>query len=73
MVAPQLEAASSELYNKVRVVKIDSDKNPQWAGKYSIGGLPTLMVFQNGKVQQRIEGALMKEQILQFIEPYYCK
>ena len=73
MVAPQLEAASSELYNKVRVVKIDSDKNPQWAGKYSIGGLPTLMVFQNGQVQQRIEGALMKEQILQFIEPYYYK
>ena len=70
MVAPQLEAASSELRSKVRVAKIDSDKNPQWAGKHSVGGLPTIMVFQNGELQQRIEGALMKDQLLQFVEPY---
>jgi len=63
MMSPQLVAAATELGDTVRVAKIDSDKYPAWASKLAVGGLPTVIVFDGttGKELQRVEGALMKD------------
>lgn len=69
-VAPQLEAAAQELGPKVRFMKIDSDKYQRIASILRIGGLPSLLYFDGGSVSKeikRVEGALMKDQIIDFV------
>jgi thioredoxin len=69
-VAPQLEAAAQDLGPKVRFMKIDSDKHQRIASILRIGGLPTLLYFDGGSVSKeikRVEGALMKDQIIDFV------
>ncbi|KAL9180202.1 hypothetical protein ACHAXT_008172 [Thalassiosira profunda] len=69
MVAPFLVAAAEELGPSVRVIKLDSDKYPRISSVLKVGGLPTLIRFDGGDVSkevQRVEGALMKDQIIDF-------
>eukprot|EP00980_Cylindrotheca_fusiformis_P007690 scaffold1624_cov105-Cylindrotheca_fusiformis.AAC.1 len=66
MMAPQLVQAAEEFGTTVRVAKMDSDKHPQMAGRLKVGGLPTLVLFHNGEEVDRIEGALMKDQLIQW-------
>lgn len=68
MMAPQLREASRVFGNRVRVAKIDTDQHPTQASKLGIQGLPTLLLFQNGKEVARVEGALMKDQVVQWVE-----
>ncbi|KAL3912965.1 MAG: hypothetical protein SGILL_006678, partial [Bacillariaceae sp.] len=69
LVAPQVQAVAETLGQDLRVAKMDSDAHPQMAGKLRVQGLPTLILF-NGQGQEvdRMEGALMKDQMLQWIE-----
>lgn len=68
MMAPQLQQAAAENFgSKIRVAKMDSDKNPQLASKLRVSGLPTLVLFNNGEEIDRIEGALMKDQLVQWV------
>ena len=70
MVAPQLEAAAQELGPTCRVMKIDSDKYQRLASVLRIGGLPSLVYFDGGNVSKevkRVEGALMKDGIVDFV------
>ncbi|PSC68245.1 thiol reductase thioredoxin [Micractinium conductrix] len=50
---------------KVKFVKLDTERYPSIASQYSIGALPTLILFKNGKPVDRIEGALMGDQLKQ--------
>lgn len=68
MMAPQLQQAAAESFgDTLRVVKMDSDKNPRMAGSLKVGGLPTLVLFNNGQEVDRIEGALMKDQLVEWV------
>ncbi|KAL7542398.1 hypothetical protein ACHAXR_011747 [Thalassiosira sp. AJA248-18] len=67
--APLLKEAAAELGPTVRVVKLDSDKYPQISSVLKVGGLPTLIRFDGGDISkevQRIEGALTKDQLIDF-------
>jgi thiol-disulfide isomerase/thioredoxin len=69
-VAPQLEAAAQVLGPTCRFMKLDSDKYQRLASVLRVGGLPTLVYFDGGNVSQevkRVEGALTKDGILDFI------
>jgi len=72
MMAPLLEEAASELGDKVRVAKMDSDQNPGWSSKLAVRALPTILVFdgKTGKQIERVEGALQKAQILQLVKKH---
>jgi thioredoxin 2 len=62
-------AAVDELRQKVRFVKMDTDKYPTQAANWRVQGLPTLILFDNtGKEISRIEGAMMKDQLVQWIK-----
>ena len=56
----------------MRVAKIDSDKYPEWASSLRVQGLPSLIVFDGstGKEVHRIEGAMMKDALLQVLQKY---
>ena len=67
---PHLEAAAAELNGKCRVAKIDCEEYPEWAAKYKIRGLPTVLVIKQGMVIDRLEGAFAKEKIVQVVQPH---
>ena len=67
MMVPILQEVAIELGNRVRVAKMDSDKYPQEASQFHVQGLPTLVLFNNGQEVDRIEGALMKDDLVEWV------
>lgn len=56
MVAPIVEELAEEYDGKVKFVKLNTDENPQIAGKYGIRSIPTLLVFKGGEPVSQIVG-----------------
>jgi thioredoxin 1 len=70
MMEPVLEEVAVAAGKKARVVKVDVDKNPMAANKYSVRGVPTLMLFHKGKVLWRQSGIVQAREILSKIDSY---
>jgi thioredoxin 1 len=68
MMAPVLKELASELGDEVRILKVDVDKNPSAAQVYQVRGVPTFLIFKNGKVLWRASGALPKSQLLEALQ-----
>tara|TARA_R110002049_G_scaffold47065_1_gene136230 strand:- start:25 stop:345 length:321 start_codon:yes stop_codon:yes gene_type:complete len=66
--SPHLDAVSVEMSDKVKVAKINVDENPMVASKYGVRGMPTLMVFKDGKVAATHLGAMSKQAIADWIK-----
>lgn len=62
--SPILKELAVELGDRVRVIKIDVDQNPEIAGRFQIRSVPTLMVFKNGQILWRHSGVVSKSQLL---------
>jgi thioredoxin 1 len=67
MIAPMLEEVSAEYAGKVTIAKLNVDENPETAAKFGIRGIPTLMLFKDGKVAATKVGALSKSQLTAFL------
>jgi thioredoxin 1 len=67
-IAPALESLSEELGEKVTVAKLNIDENPKIPGQFGVRGIPTLMLFKDGKVAATKIGALPKGALLQWVE-----
>ncbi len=63
MMAPELQKFAQKNDGKLRVIKIDIDKNPAVAQQFRIQGVPTLILFKEGKVLWRQSGAMSSGQI----------
>ena len=61
--SPILKELAGELENRIKIIKIDVDKNPEIAMRYSVQGVPTLMLFKNGQVRFRHSGLISKSQL----------
>lgn len=70
MIAPSVKDIAEEYSETLKVGKVDVDDNPAVPGRYGIVGIPTLMLFKNGEVVERITGALPKERIVAQILPH---
>ncbi len=70
MVAPVLEEIAGDHADKISIVKLNIDENPGAARDYSIMSIPTMAVFQGGKLVKSIVGAKPKAAILRELEPY---
>jgi thioredoxin 1 len=58
MVAPALEKLAKEQAGKLIVAKVNTDDNPEWAIKYNVQGIPTMLFFHNGQIVHRQVGML---------------
>jgi thioredoxin 1 len=58
MVAPILDKLAKELAGKVVIAKVNTDENPEWAGRFGVQGIPTMLFVANGKVIHTQVGAL---------------
>ena len=67
---PILDEVATEFGDKVKFVKMNTDDNLETAKNYSISGLPSLLVFKNGKAVERLVGLMPKSSINQNIEKH---
>ena len=63
--APALDAVATEMKGKVKVAKVDVDRNPGITQQYRIQAMPTLMIFKDGKVAAQNVGALVQKKKLE--------
>ncbi len=68
MLAPIIEEIASEMVDKIKVVKMDVQNNPEIPSNLGIRSIPTLMLFKEGKVIATKTGAVPKEIIVQWLE-----
>lgn len=68
IVAPTVEELAKEYTGKIKVMKLNTDDNPDIASKYNIMGIPTLMFFKDGRKLDQIVGAVPKQQLKEKIE-----
>jgi thioredoxin len=70
MMAGMLEQLNSEMKQRLRIVKINTENYPQLASQYQVRALPTLVLFKQGEPTLRIEGVLPVDQLKQRLRPY---
>jgi len=68
--SPILKQLSSQVNGRIRIVKIDVDKNPKVADKFKVRGVPTLILFKSGQPVWRVSGVQSMHQLMQVIEEY---
>ncbi|MCM0041626.1 MAG: thioredoxin [Algoriphagus sp.] len=68
MMQPILEDTSKQLGGKVKILKVDVDKNPLAASKFQVRGVPTLVLFSKGKMVWRQSGVVPTHQLVQIIK-----
>jgi thioredoxin 1 len=70
MVAPVVEEIAEQYNGKLKVVKVNTDENPQVASQYGIRSIPTLMVFKGGSKVDMVVGAVPKTTLATTLEKY---
>lgn len=68
--APILKELSGLMGDRIRILKVDVDKNPKVASNYQIQGVPTLILFKNGQILWRQSGVLPAIQLQQTIQRF---
>ena len=66
--APVVDAVAEEYQGKIKVMKMDVDRNNMTPGRYGIRGIPALLLFKGGKVAEQIVGFVPKETIDQSLK-----
>ncbi|WP_028081924.1 thioredoxin [Solimonas soli] len=70
MVAPALDQLASENGERLKIVKLNVDENPQIPASLGIRGIPTLMLFKDGELAATQVGAVPKSQLAAFVAPH---
>ena len=72
MVAPTLDKLAKDYEGKLLVTKVNTDENPEWATKFGVQGIPTMLFVSGGKIAHRQVGALpegmLRDVVEQFLE-----
>jgi thioredoxin 1 len=70
MMTPVIKEIAQDMSGKMKVIKIDTDKNPAVSSQYGIQGIPTFILFKNGKILWRQSGAMPKHQMANEIRKF---
>ena len=70
MIAPVLEELNGELEGKASIVKVDVDDNQGTASKYGVMSIPTLLLFKDGEIVEKVVGFQPKEALASLIEKH---
>lgn len=69
-ISPIIDEIAEEYKGKIKVVKINTDENVRTAQEYSISGIPSLLIFNNGEAVERLVGLMQKQNLISSIEKY---
>lgn len=67
LMAPLVETVASSYGDRLKVIKMEVDPNPESVAKYKVEGVPAFRFFHNGEVKQATEGAIPKQKLEEFI------
>lgn len=67
---PILDTVKAELGDAIKIIKIDVDKNQPLAAEYQVRGVPTMILFKDGKQLWRQSGVLQKHELVQIIQSH---
>jgi thioredoxin 1 len=70
MVAPVVDEIASQYEGQLKVVKLNTDENPQVASQYGIRSIPTLMIFKGGQKVDMVVGAVPKTTLANTLDKY---
>jgi thioredoxin 1 len=70
MMPPILKQVKDAMGDKVKIIKIDVDKNPSAASAYRVQSVPTLMIFKNSETKWRQSGVMQANQLQQVVEQF---
>ncbi|WP_404404199.1 thioredoxin [Jeotgalibacillus malaysiensis] len=70
MIAPVLEELDSDMGDKVKIVKLDVDENQETASKYGVMSIPTLVVFKDGEIVDKVVGFQPKEALEELLNKH---
>lgn len=70
MLAPILKQVKAHMGDAVKIVKIDVDKNAALAAKYQVRGVPTMILFKDGKLLWRQSGVMQKNDIIRVLQSH---
>ena len=70
MLTPTIEALATEYQGKVKVCKLNVDEANDIAAKYQVMSIPTIIVFNKGKIVKQIVGVVPKEKLEEAVKPY---
>lgn len=70
MLAPELVSLKESMEDKMAIVKINVDKNQELAGIYQVRGVPTMILFKDGKILWRQSGYMNAKQIENTVKTY---
>lgn len=62
-IAPTIDALAADYAGKIKVGKVNVDENPGTPAKYGVRGIPTVILFKDGKVLDQVVGAVPKSQL----------
>lgn len=68
MVAPIVDELATEYAGKLKVMKLNTDENPEFAGRYQVMSIPTIVFFKNGQPVEKLIGARPKRQFKEVID-----
>ena len=68
--SPTIDAVASEYAGKIKVGKLDVDSNGGTAMRYNVRGIPTLLLFKDGRVVEQRVGAIGKSEVQRMLEPH---
>lgn len=69
-IAPTVEALATELEGRVVVGKMNVDENPEVPFRYSIRGIPTLLLFKGGEIVESVVGLVSKDELKKMVEKH---
>jgi thioredoxin 1 len=70
MLAPTVEAVAEKYASNARVVKLNVDDNPSVSQRFGIKGIPTLILFKNGREEERVVGATSEQAISRMLDKH---
>ena len=68
MIGPALEEISDEMFGKLKIAKVNIDDDPEWASKYNVRSIPTMLIFKGGELVATKLGAEPKSSLKSWIE-----
>ncbi|MBS3961869.1 MAG: thioredoxin [Sandarakinorhabdus sp.] len=70
MIGPALEEISDELAGRVTIAKVNIDEHPEWAGRFNVRSIPTMLIFKDGELVSTKLGAAPKSSLKGWVEAY---
>ncbi len=70
MIGPSVEAIAEQFADRAKVGKLNVDQNLSVTSRYNIRGIPTLLLFKSGQIQEQVVGATSKDVLIKLLEKH---